>query len=119
MQGAGIPNIIVPHAADQPFWGQRVHVLGAGPRPIPVKKLTTSRLLAALADGKFLGLVGEVGVLRFSRAGGTAASCSNITVAVSLDGKRVFVQDVTKNVIRVLLKDGAAAEGAKAAEPTD
>jgi len=31
---SGIPNIVVPFAADQPFWGARVHALGAGPKPI-------------------------------------------------------------------------------------
>ena len=35
---AGIPNIVVPFTADQPFWGRRVHAIGAGPNPIPVKK---------------------------------------------------------------------------------
>lgn len=45
----GIPNIVVPHAADQPFWGRRVQAIGAGPAPIPVRKLTVARLLAALA----------------------------------------------------------------------
>lgn len=45
---AGIPNIVVSFAADQPFWGQRVHAIGAGPRPIPVRKLTANRLSAAL-----------------------------------------------------------------------
>jgi sterol 3beta-glucosyltransferase len=45
---AGIPNIVVPFAADQPFWGRRVALLGAGPAPIPVKKLTSGSLIAAL-----------------------------------------------------------------------
>lgn len=49
---AGIPNIVVPHAADQPFWGRRVQALGAGPAPIAVKKLTATRLLAALAQAE-------------------------------------------------------------------
>jgi sterol 3beta-glucosyltransferase len=50
---AGIPNIVVSFAADQPFWGKRVYAIGAGPRPIPVRRLTTSKLSAALveADG--------------------------------------------------------------------
>jgi sugar lactone lactonase YvrE len=58
------------------------------------------------ADGEFLSLVGEVGVTRFTRAGGLAASCSNIAVAVSRDGGRVFVQDVKTNGVRVLAKKG-------------
>lgn len=55
-------------------------------------------------DGKFLGLVGYVGVPRFQRAGHLAASCNNITVAPNKDGSRVFVLGTKKNVIRVLAK---------------
>lgn len=47
---AGIPNIVVPHAVDQPFWGQRVAALGAGPAPIDIKKLNVERLSAAFAQ---------------------------------------------------------------------
>ena len=47
---SGIPNLVVPFAADQPFWGMRVHAIGAGPRPIPVRKLTTNKLITALAE---------------------------------------------------------------------
>jgi hypothetical protein len=69
-------------------------------------------------DGKFLGLIGQIGVLRFTRAGRTASSCSNITVAVTKDANRVFVQDVSRNIIRVLLKKGVPVEGVKAAGAT-
>jgi len=50
---SGIPNLVVSFATDQPFWGACVHAIGAGPRPIPVKKLTTDKLITALtaADG--------------------------------------------------------------------
>jgi UDP:flavonoid glycosyltransferase YjiC (YdhE family) len=41
---AGIPSIIVPFFADQPFWGHLVAKLGVGPQPIPRKKLTSERL---------------------------------------------------------------------------
>jgi sterol 3beta-glucosyltransferase len=49
---SGIPNIVVPFAADQPFWGARVHAIGAGPQPIPVKKLTVQKLSAALVEAE-------------------------------------------------------------------
>jgi sterol 3beta-glucosyltransferase len=49
---AGIPNIVIPHAADQPFWGRQVHALSAGPAPIPIKKLTVSRFLTALTEAE-------------------------------------------------------------------
>lgn len=45
---AGIPTVVVPHFADQPFWGRRVHALGVGPAPIPRAKLTPARLAAAM-----------------------------------------------------------------------
>jgi len=57
-------------------------------------------------DGKFLGLVGYVGTKRFSRAGHTAAACSNIAIAATPDGSRVYVLDFGKHVIRVLEKKG-------------
>ena len=49
----GIPNIIVPFTADQPFWGRRDHAIGAGPKPIPVKSLSVENLTRAIveADG--------------------------------------------------------------------
>lgn len=45
---AGVPTIIVPFIADQPFWGECVHALGVGPAPLPRKKLTTESLVAAI-----------------------------------------------------------------------
>jgi sterol 3beta-glucosyltransferase len=47
---AGIPNIVVPFTADQPFWGRRIHALGAGPEPILVKDLSVERLTRAIAE---------------------------------------------------------------------
>ncbi|MFZ5856331.1 MAG: glycosyltransferase [Chloroflexota bacterium] len=47
---AGIPNIVIPFAGDQMFWGKRVHAIGAGPRPINVKELSAARLTSALAE---------------------------------------------------------------------
>jgi sterol 3beta-glucosyltransferase len=47
---AGIPNIVVPFTADQPFWGNRVHAIGAGPKPILVKNLSVENLTRAIAE---------------------------------------------------------------------
>ncbi|MEE9609112.1 MAG: glycosyltransferase [Myxococcota bacterium] len=46
---AGVPQIVVPHIADQFYWGRRVSLLGLGPPPLPRAKLTAPRLAAALA----------------------------------------------------------------------
>ncbi|MEZ4627821.1 MAG: glycosyltransferase [Eubacteriales bacterium] len=45
---AGKPNVIVPFIVDQQFWGRRVQALGAGPAPIPARKLTAKRLANAI-----------------------------------------------------------------------
>lgn len=45
---AGKPSVIVPFFGDQPFWGHRIHRLGAGPRPIPRKNLTPDNLAVAI-----------------------------------------------------------------------
>ena len=60
------------------------------------------RIKRYTADGKFLGLVGYVGVARFMRAGGLAASCSNIAIDISPDGGTVYVMDYKNNKVLVL-----------------
>jgi UDP:flavonoid glycosyltransferase YjiC (YdhE family) len=46
---AGVPNIVIPFTSDQPFWANRVHALGVGPKPISPKRLTTQQLVGAIA----------------------------------------------------------------------
>ncbi len=64
-----------------------------------VKRYSTS--------GEYLGLVGYVGVERFTRAGRTAASCSNIAIAITPCGHRVYVMDKKENKVRVLEQKGS------------
>lgn len=47
---AGIPALIIPHVIDQFYWGQRVHELGAGPKPISRSKLDVEGLAEALTE---------------------------------------------------------------------
>lgn len=49
---AGIPNIVVPFMADQPFWGRRVYAIGAGPKPIMVKKLSVKVLTQVIVEAE-------------------------------------------------------------------
>ncbi len=46
---AGVPTVICPFFGDQPFWGRRVAALGAGPQPIPQRRLTVEALRAAMS----------------------------------------------------------------------
>jgi EryCIII-like glycosyltransferase len=45
---AGVPTVVVPFFADQPFWGWRVAELGVGPEPIPRRSLTVEQLANAI-----------------------------------------------------------------------
>jgi sterol 3beta-glucosyltransferase len=45
---AGVPSLVIPFFADQPFWGQRIAELGVGPAPIPRRKLSVERLAQAM-----------------------------------------------------------------------
>ncbi|MCD0450566.1 glycosyltransferase [Actinocorallia sp. API 0066] len=47
---AGLPTLVCPFFGDQPYWADRVHALGAGPRPLPVKHLTVESLTSRLRD---------------------------------------------------------------------
>ncbi len=69
---AGKPTLIVPHMADQPFWGRRVHDLGAGPKPIPRPKLTAE----LLADG-LRQLTSDAGMRRRAEALGAQIRAEN------------------------------------------
>ena len=46
---AGVPQVVVPHMVDQPYWGRRVRALGVGPAPIPRHRLSAEGLARALA----------------------------------------------------------------------
>ena len=49
---AGVPNVVVPFTADQPFWGNRVNAIGVGPKPILVKNLSVENLTQAIAEAE-------------------------------------------------------------------
>lgn len=44
----GKPTVVVPFFGDQPFWGSMVHKAGAGPEPVPFKKLTAEILAESI-----------------------------------------------------------------------
>ena len=45
---AGIPSVVVPFTADQPFWAKRAHLLGTAPAPIHPRQLTSETLARAI-----------------------------------------------------------------------
>lgn len=45
---AGVPSVVIPFFAEQPFWGKCVFELGVGPKPIPRKHLSEEQLTTAI-----------------------------------------------------------------------
>jgi sterol 3beta-glucosyltransferase len=44
----GRPTVVVPFFGDQPFWGQMIARAGAGPVPVPFKKMTAETLAESI-----------------------------------------------------------------------
>lgn len=60
---AGVPSIVVPFFADQPFWGAQLHRIGVAPAPIPVGRLTAARVGAALdAVDRYAAAANDIGL---------------------------------------------------------
>ena len=47
---SGVPSILVPFTADQPFWANRLHGLGIAAAPLNPRKLTSEAVRSALAE---------------------------------------------------------------------
>ncbi len=77
---AGVPQVVIPHIADQPYWGRRVHELGVGAAPIHRKHLTAGRLADAI----------------------TSASRSEVVRAASALGGAIRAEDGVGNAARAI-----------------
>lgn len=47
---AGVPQVVVPHIGDQPYWARRMHQLGVAAAPIARHDLDAERLTGALTE---------------------------------------------------------------------
>ena len=73
----GRPSLVCPVFGDQPYWGRRVQELGAGPAPLPQKRLTTSALveaLGALQRPEVVSRAAEIGAAIRGEPGAEAAA---------------------------------------------
>lgn len=46
----GRPTVVCPVLIDQPYWGRRVHALGAGPAPVALNRLTAETLAQQIQE---------------------------------------------------------------------
>jgi sterol 3beta-glucosyltransferase len=49
---AGIPQVVVPFMADQPFWGSRVYAIGVAPKAINVNQLSVEKMVRVIAEAE-------------------------------------------------------------------
>ena len=77
---SGMPSVLVPLFADQPFWGERVRTLGVGPAPIMRPRLTADRLAHALAQATGNAAMRE----RAARLGALLRAEDGIAAAVAV-----------------------------------
>ncbi|KNE72555.1 hypothetical protein AMAG_20605 [Allomyces macrogynus ATCC 38327] len=54
---AGVPQVPVPVAIDQPYWAQRVFELGVAARPVPFAKRSGARIAAGIKEAREEGMV--------------------------------------------------------------
>ncbi|OUE26853.1 hypothetical protein BFL36_03525 [Clavibacter michiganensis] len=47
---AGVPAVVVPVTADQPFWAAQLHRQGVAAAPIPLRRLSVDALVPAMGD---------------------------------------------------------------------
>jgi sterol 3beta-glucosyltransferase len=66
---SGRPSVVVPHVADQFFWGERLMKQGVGVKPLPRVKLTAGRLAERLREA-----VGDCAMREKALAAGAALS---------------------------------------------
>jgi sterol 3beta-glucosyltransferase/vancomycin aglycone glucosyltransferase len=89
---AGRPSIVVPHVADQFFWGDRLRIRGIGSKPLPRKRLTAaalaSRLRSTIDDAKMRGNAEEAGVaIRAETGPARAAELIEAAIVAHLSAK--------------------------------
>jgi sterol 3beta-glucosyltransferase len=80
---AGTPTVVCPFFGDQAYWGERVAALGAGPRPLPIRRLTADGLAAAIRRA-----VGDTGIRRRAAELGRRISAEDgvANACAALDG---------------------------------
>jgi sugar lactone lactonase YvrE len=63
----------------------------------------TGRIKRFTADGEFVDFIGDVKLV---------PGCKNVSIAVSKDGKRVFMLDITRNHVVVMDRKSQKSKGA-------
>lgn len=89
----GKPTVVVPFFGDQPFWGQMIAKAGAGPVPIPFKKMTSETLAASItfALKEEVKVAVQAMAAQIAEEDGAAETAADMEQALNLDEMRCHV----------------------------
>ena len=89
----GKPTVVVPFFGDQPFWGAMIYRAGAGPEPVPYKKMTAEILADSIT--KALGPEIKTAVKKMSEniasEHGAVDAAASFHRAVNMDSMRCLL----------------------------
>jgi sterol 3beta-glucosyltransferase len=75
---AGVPQVVRPFLGDQPFWADRLHLLGVAPAPL-AGRLTAERLAGAIAGAAESAPAARALAGRVAAEDGVAAAVARVT----------------------------------------
>lgn len=87
------PTVIIPFFGDQAFWGARVAAAGVGPEPVPHKRLTASKLSAAIrfCDSDLVRRAAEETRAQIEREDGVEAAIRSFHANLPLERLRCAI----------------------------
>ncbi|KAK0100746.1 hypothetical protein ONS95_007196 [Cadophora gregata] len=95
----GKPTVVVPFFGDQPFWGAMIHRAGAGPEPVPFKKMTEESLAHSITTALGPDVQRDVKMMAEKIAGEDGA----------VDAAASFHQSVNMDTMRCLMRPDLVA----------
>lgn len=99
----GKPTVVVPFFGDQPFWGAMIHRAGAGPEPVPFKKMTEESLAHSITTALAPDVQTAVKNMseQIAQENGAADAAKSFHQAVNLDTMRCLMRPDQVAVWRV------------------
>lgn len=89
----GKPTVVVPFFGDQAFWGGMIYRAGAGPEPIPYKKMTEESLVESIITAlkpETQEAVREMS-LQIGKENGAADAAKSFHKAINMDTMRCMI----------------------------
>ncbi|CZT06228.1 related to sterol glucosyltransferase [Rhynchosporium graminicola] len=90
----GKPTVVVPFFGDQPFWGAMIHRAGAGPEPVPFKKMTEETLAHSITTALGPMVQRDVQMMadKISGEDGAVDAAASFHHSVDLDSMRCLLR---------------------------